>query len=121
MRILDIAVASGYAAVCLSLVIAINPLAPRESAVVAAAQSRLDSAVSAYIQHVGLPFLATSSPRAICLSAVEASNATLILDVIVEGAGCGPAPPGPSPLAVSSLTLNLPGRVVVVEAWFARR
>jgi hypothetical protein len=121
MRILDIAVASGYAAVCLSLVIAINPLAPRESAVVAAAQSRLDSAVSAYIQHVGLPFLTTSSPQAICLSAAEASSATLVIDALVQGASCGPSQPRPSPAAFSSLTLNLPGRVVVVEAWFARR
>ena|SRR6267143_109780 len=121
MRFLDIAVASGYAAVCLSIVIVMNPVAPRESAVVAATQSRLDSAVMAYVERVGLPFLTTSSSEEICASAAEASNATLVLDVLVRGAGCGPSPSRPSHLASSSLTLNLPGRVVVVEAWLARR
>jgi len=98
-----------------------NPVAPRESAVAAAAQSRLDYAISAYIEHVGLPFLTTSSARSICVSAEEASNATLVFDVLVQGAGCGQMPPRSSPLASSSLTLNLPGRVVVIEAWLARR
>jgi hypothetical protein len=121
VRFLDIAVASGYAAVCLSLVIVMNPVAPRESAVVAATQARLDSAIAAYVEHVGLPFLTTSSPPAICASAAEASNATLVLDVLVQGTNCGPSASRPAPLASSSLTLSLPGRVVVVSAWLVRR
>jgi len=118
---LDIAIASGYAAVCLSLVIVMNPVALRESAIDEAAQSRLDSATSAYIEHVGLPFLALSSSQAICASAAEAGNATLVIEVLVQGAGCGFLPPRPLALASSSLTLDLPGRTVVVEAWLARR
>ncbi len=114
-------IASGYAAICLSLVIAMNPVAPRESAADEAAQSRLDSAILAYIEHVGFRFLATSSPEAICASAAEAGNATLVIDVLVQGAGCGSFPAAPSPFGSSNLTLNLPGRVVVVEAWLARR
>ena len=121
MRFLDIAVASMYAAICLSLVVVMNPVAPRESAVGAASQSRLDSAIAAYIEHVGLPFLTTSSLQAICGSASQASNGTLVYDVRVQGVGCGSASSRPLPLASSSLTLNLPGRVVVVEAWLARR
>ena len=66
MQFIDIAVASGYAAVCLSLIVLMNPVAPREAAVEAAAQSTLDSAISAYVHRVGLPFLTTSSEAAIC-------------------------------------------------------
>ena len=121
MRFLDIAVGSGYAAICLALVTVMNPVAPRESAADAATQSQLDSAVLAYIERVGLPFLTTSSAEAICASAAEAGNATLVIDVLVQGAGCSPSPSPPLPFARSSSTLDLPGRVVVVEAWLARR
>ena len=121
MRFLDIAVASGYAAIGLALMILMNPVAPRESATYAASQSKLDSAIRAYVEHVGLPFLTTSSSRAICASAAEAGNATLVIDVVVQGAGCALSASRPLPLAHSSLTLNLPDRVVVVEAWLARR
>ncbi len=120
MRFLDIAVASGYAALCLSIIVAMNPLAPREAAVEAASQSRLDHAISAYVAHVGLPFLSAASMEAICKSAAEASNATLLIDVLVQGAGCGPLAPS-SPLPLSSLTLDLPGRTVEIEAWLARQ
>jgi len=121
MQFIDIAVASGYAAVCLSLIVLMNPVAPREAAVEAGAQSALDSAISSYVEHVGLPFLATSSDAAICASAAEASNATLAFDVVVQGDGCGSVVAPSSPLASSSLTLDLPSRSVVVEAWLARR
>jgi len=121
VRFLDIAVASGYAAVCLSLVVVMNPVAPRESAAVAATQSRPDSAIAAYVEHVGLPFLTKSSAPAICASVADSSNATLVLDVLVQGADCGQLASRPTPLASSSLTLSLPGRVVVVEAWLVRR
>jgi hypothetical protein len=121
MRFLDIAVASGYAAICLSLIVAINPIAPREAAVDAAAQARLESATSAYLSNVGLPFLTTSSVAAICGSAAEASNSTIVFGVSVEGARCGSFAAPSAPLASSTLTLSLPGREVVIEAWLARQ
>ena len=121
MQFIDIAVATGYALVCLFLIIMISPVAPREAAVEAAAQSGLDSASSTYIEHVGLPFLTTSSEAAICGSAAEASNATLTLDVVVQGNGCGSIAAPSSSLASSSLDLDLPGRYVVIEAWLARQ
>ena len=121
MQFIDIAVASGYAAVCLSLIVLMNPVAPREAAVEAGAQSALDAAISSYLGHVGLPFLATSSDEAICASAAEASNATLVFDVVVQGEGCGSVAAPSSALASSSLTLDLPSRSVVIEAWLVRR
>jgi hypothetical protein len=121
MRFIDIAVASGYAAVCLSLIILVNPVAPREAAVGARAQSALDSAISSYIERVSLPFLATSSEAAICSSAAEASNSTLAFDVLVQGVGCGSAFAPSATLASSSLTIDLPFRTVVIEAWLVRR
>lgn len=121
MQIIDIAVASGYAALCLSLIVLMNPVAPQEAAVEAGAQSSLDSAMLAYVGHVGLPFLATSPVSAVCASAAEASNSTLEIGVLVQGSPC-PSQTGPSsPLASSSLTLDLPSRTVVLEAWLARR
>ncbi len=42
-------------------------------------------------------------------------------DVIVQGEGCGSVVAPSSPLASSSLTLDLPSRSVVVQAWLARR
>jgi len=121
MQFIDIAVASGYAALCLSLIVVISPVAPREAAVEAAAQTRLDSAISAYVEHVGLPFLTTSSEGAVCDSASEASNATLVLDVVLQGVGCGSVAEPASALASTSLGLDLPGRTVVIEAWLARQ
>jgi hypothetical protein len=121
MRFIDIAVASGYAVLCLALMVMMNPVAPREAAVGAGEQSALDTAISSYIEHVGLPFLATSSRGAICSSAAEASNSTLAFDVVVQGEACGPAVARSSPLASSSLTIDLPSRTVVIEAWLVRQ
>jgi hypothetical protein len=121
MQFIDIAVGSGYAAVCLSLLVLMNPVAPREAAVEAGAQSAVNSAIASYVEHVGLPFLTTSSDEAICGSAADASNATLTFDVFVQGEGCGSLTAPSSPLATSSLTLDLPSRTVVIQAWLARR
>jgi len=122
MQFIDIAVASGYSALCLSLILLMNPVTPREVAVEAGEQSALDSAIMAYVAHVGLPFLTTASDAAICASAAEASNATLGFDAFVQGEGCGPALASSSyPLASSSLTIDLPSRTVVIEAWLARQ
>jgi hypothetical protein len=120
VRFIDIAVASGYAVACLSLIVLMNPVAPREAAVGARAQSALDSAISSYLERVGLPFLTTSSETAICSSAAEASNSTVTIDVFVQGQGCGSAEPS-FPLASSSLTIQLPSRTVVIEAWLVRQ
>jgi len=120
MQFIDIAVASGYAALCLSLILVMNPVAPQEAAVEAGAQSRLDSAISAYVEHVGLPFLAKASDAAVCASAAEASNASVVLDVLVQAVGCRSVVAPPSPLASASLTLDIPSRSVVIEAWLAR-
>jgi len=121
VRFIDIAAASGYAAVCLSLIVLMNPVAPREAAAGASAKSTLDSAISAYVEHVGLPFLTTSSVAAICASALAAGNATLVFDVVLQGEGCGSVIAPSQPLADASLSLDLPGRTVVIEAWLARQ
>ncbi len=120
MHFIDIAVASGYAAVCLSLIVLMNPVAPREAAVQAGAQATLDSAISAYLAHVGLPFLATSPEASICDSAAEASNTTLVVEAAVQGQSCASTAP-PFPLAYASLALDLPSRTVVIEAWLVRQ
>jgi hypothetical protein len=121
MRFIDIAVASGYAAACLSLIVLMNPVAPREAAVEAGAQSALDSAISSYVEHVGLLFLTTSSEAAICSSAAQASNSTVTFDVLVQGQGCDSAVAPSFALASSSLTLDLPSRTVVIEDWLVRQ
>lgn len=121
MRFLDIAVASGYAALCLALIVLMNPVAPREAAVEAASQARLDSFISAYVRGVGLPFLTAASEAAVCGSAAAAGNATLTLDVAIQGDRCASIPVPSAPLASSSLTISLPGRTLVIEAWLARR
>jgi hypothetical protein len=55
LRFLDIAVGSGYGALCLSLIVMMSPVASRETAIEASSQAKLDSAISVYIQKVGLP------------------------------------------------------------------
>jgi hypothetical protein len=121
MQFIDIAVASGYAALCLSLIVLMNPVAPREAAVEARDQSSLQSVISSYIERVGLPFLATAPDAAVCASAAQASNATFALDVSLQGEGCGSMAAPSNPLASSSLTLDLPSRSVVIEAWLVRQ
>ena len=121
MRFLDIAVAAGYAAICLSLIVVVNPIAPREASAEAAAQTRLDAAISGYVGSVGMQFLTTAPSAALCESAFQASNATLAFEVFVPDSGCASPEPPRGALASSSLTLDLPGREVVVEAWLARQ
>jgi hypothetical protein len=121
VQLIDIAVASGYAALCLSLIVLMNPVAPQEAAAEAGAQSSLDSAMLAYIEHVGLPFLSSSSASAVCASAAEASNSTIEIGVLIQGSPCPSQSTPSSPLALSSLTLALPSRTVVLEAWLVRR
>jgi hypothetical protein len=119
--LLDIAVATTYAAICVSLIVVMNPVTPREGAAQLAGQSRLDSAVSSYVSQNGLAFFASSPYDQICASAKAASNATLSLDVMIAGWSCSSVTAPPSSMAASSLTLDLPGRTVVIEAWLVRR
>ncbi|MDA4117470.1 MAG: hypothetical protein OK455_03915 [Thaumarchaeota archaeon] len=121
MRFLDIAVATAYAAICVSLIVVMNPVTPREGAVQAVGQARLDSAISAYVFSVGLPFFASSPEVSLCQSAVAASNATISFDVSVSGSSCPSIVPPSFPLAASSLRLELPGSAVVIQAWLTRR
>ena len=117
MQFIDILVATGYAAVCISLIVLISPIAPRQTAVDAAEQARLDNALSGYISTVGLPFFTTSSPQTLCQSAVQASNSTFFFDVLIQGEGCssdGSMAP-PLSLGSSSIQLTLPNRQLVVE------
>ncbi|MDG7020931.1 MAG: hypothetical protein JRN23_03255 [Nitrososphaerota archaeon] len=119
MQFLDVAVASGYAALCLSLLVLISPAASQQAAAAAAEHARLDRVVSSYLVGVGLPFLATSPFAAICASAGQKGNSTVGVDVVVDGEDCGLSPAAP-PLATASLSLALQGRQVVIEAWLAR-
>lgn len=120
MQFLDIAVASGYSVLCLSLIVLINPVAQQEAAAGAAAQGSLDAEISSYVGQVGLPFLASSPLSAICASAERATNSTVGMDIVVGGDDCGLSPDLP-PLATSSLSLELGARQVVIEAWLARQ
>jgi len=120
MEFLDIAVASAYASVCLTVIILVNPVAAREAAVEAADQTSLDTAIAGYVNHVGLPFLAAAPLPALCASAEAAGNSTLALGIVANGAGCAGTSPPDAPLASSTLSLQLPGRTVEISAWLAR-
>jgi hypothetical protein len=119
-QFVDIAVAFGYAALCLSLVVLISPVVPREVAVENAAQVRLHSALSAYVGRVGLPFLNGSQLPEICRSTMQQSNSTFVFSVIVNGEeSCG-AETGVGAsqdfLTSASMTLAFPERAVVIWA-----
>ena len=101
------------------MIVLLNPVAPTELAVEASDQALLDSAMSGYIAGVGLVFLATSSPSAVCSSLQSAGNSTLGFGGVVGGVSCGLDSPSP-PLSSASLTLPLPGRTLEIQAWLAR-
>ena len=79
-QFVDIAVAFGFGLLCLALIISISPVVSREAAVQEAAQAKADIALSSYVQHVGLPFLNSSTPASICNSTEQDSNSTLVSD-----------------------------------------
>lgn len=120
MEFLDIAIASAYASVCLTVLVLVSPVAARQVAVEAADQSTLDSAIAAYIEHAGLPSIADAPISELCASAEAAGNSTVGFDITVEGSSCGDISEPPHPLAVSVLSLQLPGRSVEVSAWLTR-
>lgn len=100
------------------LVSTMNPITSEEAGSQLAAQSRLDSAIGAYVNAVGLVSLDSSPAQYLCTAAAGMSNATLVLDPVVDGNGC--LSPPAFPIATSSLTMVLPGRTVLVEAWLER-
>ena len=112
-------IGSGYSAVCLSLILLISPVASREVAVEASSQASLDSAISNFVDDVGVESLANSTLAELCASAGAASNSTVSLGVTIQGQGC--APPPLASVASASLAIGLPGRTVVIEAWLARQ
>lgn len=118
MQFIDIMAGSAYASVCLAVIVFLNPVASRELAVQAADQATLDDAISGYVDSVGLVFFATSSPSQICSSLLQAGNSTIAFGGVVEGESCAPAPA--LPLASASLSLELPGRTVEIQAWLER-
>lgn len=120
MEFLDIAIASAYASVCLTLIVLASPVTARQIAVEAADQSALDASISAYVEHSGLPFLADAPVSELCASAAVASNSTAGFDISVDGSPCGGISPPTDPLASSALSLHLPDRDVEVSAWLAR-
>ncbi len=98
-----------------------NPIAAREATVYAGADARLDGALRGYVEGVGLPFLVNAPNADICASAQQAGNATVVVQAFIQGEECpGSAIPAAA-VASSSLTLQLPGRTVVVEAWLEGR
>lgn len=121
MHFVDIAVASGYAALCLSVVLLMSPTAATESALEATGAAKLDSAMLSFVQGVGLPSLGSAPASSLCSKAAGASNSTLLLDVVVDGSPCPGVSPPQTFSAHSSLLLDLPLRNVTVEAWLAPR
>jgi hypothetical protein len=123
MQFVDIAVAFGYGLLCLSLIVAISPVVPRETAVQEAAQTRLDVALSSYVERVGVPFLNSSQPSSICESAEQQSNSSFVVSVLINGddscGGAVVAVPVAS-LATVSLALSFPGRTVLIRTWLLR-
>ncbi len=115
MRILDIAVAAGYAILCVSLIAVLNPYPVEGSAVAALSDARASSAVAQYVQSVGLPFLATATHSQFCESLRESDNQTVVLGGTINGVPCGPAPQ--QFLGSSSFGFSVSGNQMEIEAW----
>ena len=119
-QFVDIAVAFGFGLLCLALIISISPVVSREAAVQEAAQAKADIALSSYVQHVGLPFLNSSTPASICNSTEQDSNSTLVVTVLVDGVdSCGGSTPTGS-LASASLALSFPNRTILARTSLVR-
>ncbi len=117
MRTLDVVEAASYAVICVSLVSWISPYGSEVVGVTALSDARASSAAAAYVQTVGLPFLATASPSQFCSSLQTLSNATIILGGEIDGLNCNPAPP--HSLGSAAIGFTVSGRLVKIEAWVA--
>ena len=119
MRIIDIAVAAGYAILCISVISLLSPYSAEGGAIVAASDARASSAIAGYVQTVGIPFLATAIPSQFCASLQASSNATITLGGTIDGVVCRAAPAYYA--GSSSLGFAVSGNQLEVEAWVAER
>jgi hypothetical protein len=117
MRVLDIAVAAGYAVLCITLIAVLSPYPLEGSAATAASDARASSAVAGYMQAVGLQFLGTASPSQLCASLQASSNASVTLGGGIGGTTCGHAPA--DYVGASDVKFTLSGEQVEIEAWVA--
>jgi hypothetical protein len=117
MRTLDIAVAAGYAILCISFISLLNPYSAEDGAISAASDARAASAIAEYMQSAGLPFIANALPAQFCASLQASSNATIILGGAINGEACR-APPAYF-AGSSSFEFTLSGNRLEVEAWVA--
>jgi hypothetical protein len=115
LRILDIAIAAAYGILCLSLISFMGPYGSEHGTAQAVQDADASSAIFAYVNSVGLPFLATSTPSQACSSIEAWGNSTLTMGGSVDGYPCSGAPG--EFLGSSSLDLALSGRDVKIEAW----
>jgi len=115
MRILDIAVAAGYAVLCVSLIALLSPYPVEGSAAKALSDGRASSAVADYVSSAGFPFLATASLSQFCGSLRASGNQTVLFGGTINGASCGPAPL--QFLGSSSFRFSVSGNQVEIEAW----
>ena len=119
MRVLDIAVAVGYAILCISIISLLIPYSAEDGAITAASDARAGSAIAGYIQTAGMPFLATALPSQFCASLQASSNSTIILGGAINGEVCRTAPI--YFVGSSSFGFIVSGNQVEVEAWVAER
>src|SRR5215831_15042894 len=117
MRIIDVACATSFALTSMLILVAVNPGATTLQAHEVAARSTAEDLIQGYLSHHGLQFLATSDYDSICSTAKSFSNSTASVSISVDGRRCPGLPPPPRPISVASVTLDLRGRIVVVEAW----
>jgi hypothetical protein len=119
MRILDIAVAAGYAILCISVISLLSPYSAEDGAISTASDARASSAIAGYIESAGIPFLGGSLPPQFCASLQASSNSTIILGGAINGDICR-APP-PYFIGSSSFSFTVSGNELEVEAWVAER
>jgi hypothetical protein len=119
VRLFDLTVALMLAASSLVALLVWNP-APYYAA---ANDTKESVALRDYalttVENMGLVWLQTQPPTAVCRAFASASNLTLVLTADIGSFSCGPQP-GPGE-ATASFTLVLGGRTMVVEDWYTGR
>ena|SRR5438552_13876483 len=119
MRIIDVACASSFAITAMLLLVALNPGAMRMQAQEIGARSMAEDTIQSYLAHYDLSFLAGSDFEAICASARSFNNnESAHISISVDGATCAGIAPPPAVIdRAASMTLELNGRTVIIEAW----
>lgn len=115
MRFLDVATALAIGIVGLAALVAWSPQPFTASAKASQERGLAFIALYAFVDRTGLPFLQDSAWSQICSAALAASNATLQIAAEAGGLTCGRSPPPGS--AYASLSLDFPGRDLVLQAW----